>query len=152
MCFRNQLELTTIDTVYDFYDWENGGNTSIGVFGPGELKLGGQFVNVIVTDDLGCKGEDSTYVFVDYCQTLSVYPNPSVGVLNVSFSTLESGEARMWLINSAGQRMVDKTITFTSGQNNYYYEDFSAYSGVYTLMILFDDHYLHQQISLINQF
>lgn len=152
MCFRNQLELTTIDTVYDFYDWENGGNTSTGVFGPGELKLGGQFVNVVVTDDLGCKGEDSTYVFVDYCQTLSVYPNPSVGVLSVSFSTLESGEARMWLINSAGQRMVDKTITFKSGQNNYYYEDFSAYSGVYTLMILFDDHYLHQQISLINQF
>jgi len=152
LCYRNQLELTTIDTIYPFYFWGKGGDLPTGVFGPGELELGGQFLKVVVTDDLGCQGTDSTFVLVDYCQTLSVYPNPSTGSLNVSFNTLESGEARLWLISASGQKMIDKTISYNVGENIYYYEDFSAYSGVYTLVILFDDHYLHQQISLINQF
>lgn len=153
ICQLQSLQLTTTDTVYPYYFWEyGGGSSSFGDFQPGSLPLGNNYVSVVVTDSLGCQGTDSIFVEVSACQTVNVYPNPSVGEINVSFSSVTSGQARLWLINAQGQRLMDKEITYQIGENIYFFDDFSSYSGIYTLVIVFDDYYLHQPIMLINQF
>ena len=151
LCYKTPLKLS-LQNSYTQYLWEDGSTGLSLDFDAQNLKVGGQFIGVTVYDDFGCPGFDSTYVLVDYCQTVEVTPNPNFGAFNISINSFENDYANLKLVSSQGKIILHKELDILPGENTYYIDLFSLYSGIYTLVIEFDDRYLHRQVMILNQY
>ena len=56
------------------------------------------------------------------------------------------------IISTILKIILHKELDILPGENTYYIDLFSLYSGIYTLVIEFDDRYLHRQVMILNQY
>lgn len=152
ICDNASFNITTLNQNYSAYKWEGGSTDTVATITSDILEIGGQYLSLEVVNDLGCSGYDSVFVQVSKCNVLTVYPNPSTGIINMGFNSAYNGEASLQMFNTAGIKVYEQEVAYLKGENLITLEDFSSYSGIYTLVLIFDDHYLHKQIMLLNNF
>lgn len=151
LCSRTPLEVG-LNQTYASYLWEDGSTEPNLVVSGSELQLGGQYYSVTVTDDKDCPGSDSVYVEVDYCQTVNVFPNPAPGAFSIEVNSERDTEGRILLYSPTGSSLLDRVVALQEGQNLFYLDQFSNYTGVFSLVIEFDGFYHYRQVVLVNQF
>ncbi|HLG02851.1 MAG TPA: T9SS type A sorting domain-containing protein, partial [Bacteroidia bacterium] len=108
---------------FSSYTWHD--NSSAATYSVDAVALGVGFYTmyVNVTDANGCNGTDTIVVEVSDCTGLtefsgmqiSIAPNPSTGIFQISLSGLSSDNIRLTLTNVAGQTVMMKNVSLTSG-------------------------------------
>jgi PKD repeat protein len=66
---------------------------------------------------------------------ISIYPNPNVGIFNVSFNGIPAGEYQISILNSLGQKVIEKSIKIDLKNSTYLIADENLLSGVYFIKI-----------------
>lgn len=103
----------------DVYAWSTGETTqTITVDSMGMNALNEKSLSVIVTNSFDCYAEDEVMIsFQDcsgigelYVEGLSVYPNPSTGVFELSFESLKSQEIQLEVLSLNGQIVFQENL------------------------------------------
>ncbi len=148
--FISSTQVITFDgsgsTNADTYSWDFGnGNTGTGVNPAAETyNLPNTAVSVKLTVSNGCGSTDDTIIVIntrigleepEFAKTLSIYPNPSEGVYNLSFNKPSGGSLSFEVLDATGKLVLVKDLGAMGGK----YEgtiDLSKYAqGVYILRI-----------------
>ena len=132
----------------DLYDWDFGdGNTGTGVNPTHSYVASGTyFVTLTVTDTTGgCTG---TTVAVDSLvvipwsveenllnNSLEIYPNPTDGVVNISFDPQESAKAELSLRDISGKLIMIKEYQNLNGRFSEPFDFSTLPKGVYMLKV-----------------
>ena len=66
---------------------------------------------------------------------LNIYPNPSEGVFNVKFNTIEKYDVDLMILSSNGSLVYSKTDLNVDGQTNIKVDISAHAKGVYQLLI-----------------
>jgi hypothetical protein len=140
------------------YLWDFGnGNSGTGVNPPAETyTLPNAAVSVKLTVSDSCGGTDDTTVAInttiglvepDFAKSLSIYPNPSEGVFNISFTKPDGGKLTFEVVDATGKRVYFEEID----PNYEVYEgviDLTQYSqGVYMLKINSDSGNVNRRLT-----
>jgi hypothetical protein len=78
--------------------------------------------------------------------TLTVSPNPSNGIFNVSFNVATSNNVKMEVVNMLGQVLYTQTIAGFSGQFSGYIDLGSPAAGVYILKLQYDNKTIEKKL------
>ncbi len=81
-------------------------------------------------------------------ENLSIYPNPTTGLLNISFDAEKQGEMNVKLISVNGQVIFNKEISAVTGQYNYSFDISDRAKGVYLLSIISNNEKIDRKIVL----
>ncbi len=81
-------------------------------------------------------------------ENLTIYPNPTTGILNVNFNAEKQGDMQVKLISINGQVIFDQNITNNSGQYNYSFDISNQAKGIYLLSIISDNEKIDRKIVL----
>lgn len=120
----------------------SGAGVSGNMFDPAQSTLGIANILYTVTDSLGCSNSDTAQIFVDQClglemlsslELVSVYPNPTNGILFVSLPANLS-KADWTLYSTAG-----KVVRSGRSENNFEIDLGNEESGIYLLKVSADD-------------
>jgi PKD repeat protein len=141
----NQLIVNfTCNTLGANYLWDFGdGNTST-LQNPSHtyLAAGNYNVTLSVTNDCGNVNSNqlvnvSTIGVLENESShfISIYPNPNVGIFNVSFNGIPAGEYQISILNSLGQKVIEKSIKIDLKNSTYLIADENLLSGVYFIKI-----------------
>ena len=66
---------------------------------------------------------------------LNVFPNPNTGLANVQLNSIKSGIAKLTMMNTIGQVVLEKQLNVLSGNNHFVLEMGNLPSGIYQLSI-----------------
>lgn len=84
---------------------------------------------------------------VNRLNTLKIYPNPTSGLLNVSFNLQGSDEILLDLIDATGRVIQSKTVSSTSGTYNEQFDLSHLAKGVFSVHVLSNNkNYYHKLI------
>jgi hypothetical protein len=64
---------------------------------------------------------------------ISIFPNPSNGITNLSFSSAVSGSSHVMVTDVSGKRVMMAPINFTAGKNKFQFDDSYLDAGIYFL-------------------
>lgn len=127
LCLNQSLLLSAGSAPGNTYLWNNG------VTGPNVLAFTNSTVNtvsiysVLLTDSFGCANTDSITISFEICSglndnepdnLLSLFPNPSNGMVHMSFSGSISGKLTYTLFNSLGAIVKSGSVENVSGITN----------------------------------
>ena len=87
------------------------------------------------TPRLGIDKEDADAV-IEYQLSMSSYPNPTTGLMNVSIENSESATAKLVLVNTLGQIVWEKDIQMLAGKVNEEIDMTHLATGIYSLSFL----------------
>lgn len=81
-------------------------------------------------------------------EDLSIYPNPTTGVLNVNFNAEKQGDIQVKLVNISGQVIFNEVMTTANGQYNNSFDISDQAKGVYLLSIISEKEKIDRKIVL----
>lgn len=81
-------------------------------------------------------------------EDLSIYPNPTTGMLNVNFYAEKQGEIEVKLVNINGQVILNEVVTSSNGQYNSSFDISNNAKGVYLLSIISETEKIDRKIVL----
>jgi hypothetical protein len=84
---------------------------------------------------------NSIYTAVESISSLSgisVYPNPTTGLVNIDIDAVSAKEARIFVTDLLGQSLISKSISLHSGSNTEHLLLQDATSGVYIIQLTID--------------
>lgn len=81
---------------------------------------------------------------------LNVYPNPSNGIANISFSSESASETTVTLTNSLGQVVYQENLGVVSGNQNVQLNTSDFNTGIYTVTIASEYAQTNSQLSIID--
>ncbi len=149
LCLNQDLILTA--GTYDSYVWNTGQlseSIQVGPFVASDVQT------YILTATLGdCEGSDTLVVTIDNClsvaqieNNLSVFPNPSNGVFNISFDSNVSSPSEIMVLDVSGRQIYGSFI-----DSNNLSVDISKYeNGVYFVVIKGENYQVTKKIEIIN--
>ena len=80
--------------------------------------------------NIGCKEAQQ----VD-AGTLSAYPNPTAGMLNIEFNAVEKSNASVSVIDLSGRTIMNSSQTVTAGSNNLQLDLTNVAKGAYMIRV-----------------
>ncbi len=83
-----------------------------------------------------------------FVENLSIYPNPTTGMLNVNFDAEKQGDIQIKLISVNGQTIFNQKTNAVSGQYNYNIDISDQAKGIYLLSIISDKEKIDRKIVL----
>ena len=83
-----------------------------------------------------------------FVENLSIYPNPTTGMLNVNFDAEKQGDIQIKLISVSGQTIFNQKTNAVSGQYNYNIDISDKAKGIYLLSIISDKEKIDRKIVL----
>jgi hypothetical protein len=108
---------------YESYLWFDESVEQSYLFVGSEWELGTYDVWVEVANEFGCASRDSSLVLVgttgvglQAIWTMSLYPNPSSGEVNLSINGLTSNEISVSIVNTNGQIVYQKNVSTINGE------------------------------------
>lgn len=108
----------------DSYSWDFGnGNNGSGVTATETYNLPNGAYSIKLTVTNACGSDDTTIVIntdigidePDFAKTLSLYPNPSEGVFNLSFDASGAGDISFDILDGKGKLILHKDLNSESG-------------------------------------
>lgn len=112
----------------DVFAWSTGETTqTIVVDSAGMNASNEKYISVMVTNSFDCSSEDEVLIsFQDcsgigelYVDGLSVYPNPSTGVFELSFESLKSQEIQLEVLSLNGQVIFQEDLMVNQEMKNH---------------------------------
>jgi peptidase C10-like protein/type IX secretion system substrate protein/Spi protease inhibitor/CUB-like protein len=79
---------------------------------------------------------------------LSIFPNPTTGMLNVKFYAEKQGDMQVKLVSISGQVIFNEVITADAGQYNRSFDISNQAKGIYLMSIMSDDEKIDRKIVL----
>ena len=67
--------------------------------------------------------------------TLSAYPNPTAGMLNIEFNAVEKSNASVSVIDLSGRTIMNSSQTVTAGSNNLQLDLTNVAKGAYMIRV-----------------
>ncbi len=67
--------------------------------------------------------------------TVNLFPNPSNGMTNLNITTTQAGTAKVSVINTLGQVVMEKQLNLVAGTNNSIIDMSSFSTGVYSVLV-----------------
>ncbi len=140
------LNATTTGTVT--YQWFKNGTAIAGATGPThKTKAAGSYKVTVTYTATGCSKTSKITRVINNCrldnamseedQLLTVYPNPSTGIVNVRYQT-DAAKATLEIANAAGQVYMIEQITSTGNEIDKTINCGSLPSGIYSVSIKTD--------------
>lgn len=77
--------------------------------------------------------KDNADATISSTLAIKLYPNPVNNVLNIELSSVEANDAKILLINTLGQVVLEKNISLNSGETNTMLDMSSLAKGIYTV-------------------
>jgi hypothetical protein len=102
------------------YQWQLNATDIPGATDQSYTVLQTGLYSVVVSNQLGCKSSSSTYVTItgmDDVTTellISVYPNPSTGIITLSMEHVTPGNFRIGILNTIGKIIYSATVSISS--------------------------------------
>ncbi len=81
-------------------------------------------------------------------ENLSIYPNPTTGLLNVKFDAEKQGDMQVKLVSINGQTIFNELVTSNAGHYNTTFDISNEAKGVYLLSIISDKEKIDRKIVL----
>lgn len=142
ICINHNLELTPGDG-YTTYAWMDGSAESTLLVDSTFGGLGIVDVSVMVTDDNGCTAVDTLKLEFTECagvgemplqEMLSIYPNPSSGIVQLELENSQEQIRKISVINSIGKVIYDIETPF--GDKHNLKLDFTGHgNGIYFILV-----------------
>lgn len=126
------------------YSWNFGdGNTSTLQAPTHTYLTGGEYTVVLTATNGVCSSEFSFPVSVGFTgieenkalTSVSIFPNPAVDNVTVSFESNEANEATITLVDLSGKVVINQSALLQSGKNNVTIETSNLTAGMYNVMI-----------------
>lgn len=122
-------------------DWQN-----VTVNFPTGFNVSGVIVKFVTTNDhgnnlfldninLSATGPNAISKYPSNLTKVSVYPNPTNGVANLQISSTKNVNAKVTVMNIAGQIVLEKQISLVAGLNNSTFDLTSLSSGMYSVIV-----------------
>jgi hypothetical protein len=144
LCLTHWITISA-GTGFSSYLWSTGDVTpTIDLIGS-ILGLGTHVISVTVTNSDGCEGTDSITIVVDECVginnpsnsiSMSIYPNPTSGIFNLSITGLNQN-ARIEILNILGQEIITENV-YINGSYNKAFDLSTLSKGNYLLKVITD--------------
>lgn len=146
----------TLEAIYGpghTYQWQRNGQDIQGATASDYVAGNAGDYTVIVTNPSQCEAT-SNAVNVDVSTgseelvkgSVSVYPNPAMDIVNVSFESVNTAEVYIGLYNAVGQMVVASQQQVASGKNNLSLSTSELAPGFYTLDIKVGNDQLSEKV------
>jgi hypothetical protein len=106
-----------------FVTWSGGGTIIV----TGTSPKAASEVTAGESNQINSSGDDQS--------GFKIYPVPSSGIINISFTAKENGKGEIIIINALGMPVIRKTIGTIAGTNSYSLNAIQLPNGVYSLKI-----------------
>lgn len=139
------------------YLWSNGAETQIVVVDTSGYGYGIQNISVIVTNEYGCESSDDIVVdFLDCTGigeveakvSVSIFPNPSNGILNIKLESLNSETVDIRITSLNGQIVYSQENIVVNNTLKKQINLGSVADGIYTLFVNGDNYVVDKKIVL----
>lgn len=138
MCINHSISLSPGNGFYS-YEWMDGSTEPTFMVDSTLGGIGDLVVNVLVTDTNGCSAEASVTITIEECagidhstidNLVTIYPNPSDGVININISKSKIHIERILIMNAMG-KMIYHTSKQMQKSDNFEIDLGSFGKGIY---------------------
>jgi hypothetical protein len=142
----DSIELDAFVTNNASYMWSNGSNSpKIKVQKPGTYSI------TIMVDDFEIYGQTTVINTLvssqeEFQSSLSIYPNPSTGLIHVDFSNEFEGPIKLEIISMEGRTCISRWFDITIGADNLDIDLGDLPVGIYQLYLYAKNRSIHQKI------